>query len=242
VTVKGVGFTGATAVHFGATAVTSGITVSGTGNQLTVKSPAGLAGTEEVTVTVAGYSSVANTADLFTYYSLVPVVYSLSTLIGSQSGGTSVTITGGGFTGATAVTFGTVSAAKFTVNSATSITAVTKAGKPTAVVNVRVTGPSGTSAVSWGDIFTFGPFVSSVSPSSGGPSGGTLVTITGAGFTGATAVHFGATTVTSGITVSATGDQLTVKAPAGSAGTVNLTVTVGGYTSLASTSGQFTYT
>jgi hypothetical protein len=41
VTVNGVGLTGATAVNFGGTAVTSGFTVNGTGTQMMVAAPPG---------------------------------------------------------------------------------------------------------------------------------------------------------------------------------------------------------
>ena len=54
---------------------------------------------------------------------------------------------------------------------------------------------SGTSATSPADQFTFvtpAPTVTSVSPTSGTTHGGTVVTITGTDFTGATAVDFGA--------------------------------------------------
>jgi large repetitive protein len=53
-----------------------------------------------------------------------PVVTGISPASGPLSGGTSVTITGSNFTGATAVSFGGTAAASFTVSSDTSITAV----------------------------------------------------------------------------------------------------------------------
>ena len=64
-----------------------------------------------------------------------------------------MTITGTDFSGATAVTFGSTAAASFTVNSATSITAVSPAG--TGTVNITVTSPDGTSPVVVADQFTY---------------------------------------------------------------------------------------
>jgi hypothetical protein len=63
-----------------------------------------------------------------------------------------VTITGNGFTGATAVAFGGAPAA-FHFVSDTQITATSPAG--TGTVDVKVTGPGGTSATSNGDKFTY---------------------------------------------------------------------------------------
>jgi hypothetical protein len=74
---------------------------------------------------------------------------------GPVSGGTSVTITGSGFTGATAVTFGGTAASSFIVNSDTSITATAPAATAVGPVDVTVTTPSGTSAISSADQFTY---------------------------------------------------------------------------------------
>ena len=63
-----------------------------------------------------------------------------------------MTITGTGFTGATAVDFGTTPATSFTVVSDTTITADSPAG--TGTVDVTVTTPGGTSATSSADQFT----------------------------------------------------------------------------------------
>jgi plastocyanin len=84
----------------------------------------------------------------------VPAVKKLSPKKGPAAGGTSVTVTGSGFTGATAVNFGAVAAAKVTVTSDTSIMAVSPA-EPKGMVDVTVTGPGGKSAVTKGDRFRF---------------------------------------------------------------------------------------
>jgi hypothetical protein len=81
------------------------------------------------------------------------------------------------------------------------------------------------------------PMVSSVSPSGGLPTGGTTVTITGTNFTGATAVNFGATAAT---IISDTATQITATSPAG-VGTVDVTVTTPGGTSVTSPADQYTY-
>ncbi|MFD3417744.1 IPT/TIG domain-containing protein, partial [Streptomyces decoyicus] len=163
-----------------------------------------------------------------------PAVISVSPASGSSAGGNPVTVTGTGFTGATAVRFGPTPSS-FTVNSDTQITATTPSG--TGTVQVTVTTPSGTSNqfVTYAYVATAAPVLSSVAPSSGPAAGGTSVTLTGSGFSGATVVRFGAVSA-SFVVNSAT--QITATAPAGS-GTVQVTVTGPGGTS---NGVPFTYT
>ena len=169
-----------------------------------------------------------------------PTVTSLATTSGPSAGGTSVVITGTGFTGASAVVFGSTSATGFTVNSATQITATAPAGSA-GTVDITVTTTGGTSATGAGDQFTYvaAPTVTSLATTSGPSAGGTSVVITGTGFTGASAVVFGSTSATGFTVNSAT--QITATAPAGSAGTVDITVTTTGGTSATGAGDQFTY-
>lgn len=82
-----------------------------------------------------------------------PVITNVSPTFGPASGGTSVIITGSGFTGTTAVDFGTTSSAFF-ITSDTSITAFSPPHAPQ-VVNIFVTAPSGTSLPNDNSFFTF---------------------------------------------------------------------------------------
>jgi hypothetical protein len=84
------------------------------------------------------------------------VVTSISPNTGMSNGGTTVTITGVNFTGASAVRFGGVAAASFTVNSDTSITAVSPAEAP-GIVDITVTAPGGTSPITAADQFSVTP-------------------------------------------------------------------------------------
>jgi len=84
-----------------------------------------------------------------------PQVAKLVPYTGPETGGTTVTITGLNFTGATAVKFGSKEAASFTVNSPTSITAVSPVGAK-GKVEVTVTTPVGTSYTSPRDTFRYG--------------------------------------------------------------------------------------
>lgn len=122
----------------------------------------------------------------------VPRVSSLSLTVGPASGGSSVTITGTGFTGATEVDFGGVPAAEFSVTSSTSISATTPT-TAAGTVAVTVTTAGQTNVPDANDQFTFvaAPAVSGVRPNRGPISGGTSVLITGSGFTGAVSVAFG---------------------------------------------------
>ncbi|HTW42549.1 MAG TPA: IPT/TIG domain-containing protein [Solirubrobacteraceae bacterium] len=124
-----------------------------------------------------------------------PTVIALDTAAGASEGGTTVRITGANFNDVSAVNFGSASARSFTVGSESSITAVSPPG--TGTVDVTVTTAQGESTTSTADRFSYGPAVTSLSPDSGLPSGGTPVHITGAGFEGATAVDFGAVAATS---------------------------------------------
>ncbi|MGO9880317.1 MAG: IPT/TIG domain-containing protein [Acidimicrobiales bacterium] len=234
ITVTGANFTGATAVDFGSGNLAT-FTVNSS-SSITATSPAG-SGTVNIIVTTAGGTSATSTADQFLYTS-APTVTSVSPSAGPLAGGTSVTVTGANFTGATAVDFGSGNAATFTVNNPSSITATSPSGSGT--VNVTVTTPGGTSATSAADQFSYvaAPTVSSVSPSSGPSAGGTSVTVTGTNLTGASAVDFGSGNTASFTVNSST--SITATSPSGS-GTVNVTVTTSGGTSATSAADQFSY-
>ncbi|WP_111619789.1 IPT/TIG domain-containing protein [Paenibacillus pabuli] len=237
VTLNGTNLNGATAVKFGATAATSYTVNSAT--QITATAPAGSAGTVDVTVTTPGGTSTTSAADQYTYIA-APTITSVSPTWGPTSGGTTVTLTGTNLTDATAVKFGATEATSYTVNSATQITATAPAGSA-GTVDVTVTTPGGTSTTSAADQYTYiaMPTITSMSPTSGPTTGGTTVTLTGTNLTDATAVKFGATEATSYTVNSAT--QITATAPAGSAGTVDVTVTTPGGTSTTSAANQFTW-
>jgi IPT/TIG domain len=167
-----------------------------------------------------------------------PAITGISPTSGTTAGGTVVVITGTGLAGATGVSFGGV-AATITADPSTTLTVKSPPGKGT--VNITVTTPAGTSAVTAADQFTYKappPAVSGVSPSSGPLAGGTVVTITGTGLAGATGVSFGGVAAT----ISAdSATKITVKSPAGKAGTVNITVTTPAGTSAVTSADQFTY-
>ena len=215
--------------------------VTDTGTQIVAVSPAGT-GTVDVTVTTAAGTSATSAADRFTYTTIqtVPTVTGISPTCGPLSGGSSVTVSGTGFTGATAILFGGVPAAGFTSVSATQITAVSPAG--VGVVNVTVSNGVGTSAPSAADQFTYvgAPAVTDISPASGPTTGGTQVTISGTdlGNSSMPVVKFGAAVAT---VISDNGTQIVVVSPPGTAGAVDVVVaTAGGMSTMAATD-KFTY-
>jgi len=234
VVITGANLAGATTVFFGAAHATGYIVNSAT--QITATAPAGT-GTVDVRVATSAGISATSVADQFTYVS-APTVTSVSPTAGPPGGGNTLLITGTGFTGATAVTFGGQAALGYAVDSATQIRAEAPAG--TGTVNVRVTTAGGTSATSAANQYSYAavPTITAVSPTSGPGTGGTSVTITGSNFSGATAVTFGGTAATGYTVNSAT--QITATAPAGT-GTVDIRVTTGGGTSATSVADQFTY-
>jgi hypothetical protein len=160
----------------------------------------------------------------------------LAPSVGPASGGTTVTLTGSGFTGTTGVDFGGTPARSFTVISDDAIQAVAPAG--TGAVPVTVFGGSAPAAGTVVDQYTY-QSVDSVSPSTGPSAGGTWVIVDGAGLTSATEVLFGSTPAPSFYVLS--DSELEALSPPGS-GTQDITVqTLWGGTTPTSVDDQFTY-
>jgi hypothetical protein len=189
VTVTGAGFSGVSGISFGSTAATQYLVNSTT--SITVTSPAGALGIVDVVVTTGDGPSSTSPADKFAYEAL-PAVTAVNPVSSRMAGGGVVTITGTGFTNATTVMFGASLAANYTVVSSTQIT-TTAPAQAAGTVDVIVTTPVGTSAMTTADHFTYeaAPTVGAVSPVVGSTLGSTTVVITGTGYTGATVVDFG---------------------------------------------------
>jgi hypothetical protein len=242
VSITGSGFTAATGANFGSVAAVA-FTVVNDGLVLAT-APAEAAGTVDVTVSTPSGTSSTGTADHFvSTAAAAPAVTGVTAGSGDTTGGDRVLLTGSGFTGASAVTFGTTAAEDFTVLSDTAILAITSA-QAAGTVDVTVTTPAGTSATSGSDHFTAtapsAPAVTGLGVSGGGTAGGTVVTITGSNFTAATEVFFGAVPAAAFVVNSAT--QITAVSPSRAAGTVDVTVTTAGGTSALVTADHFTYT
>jgi uncharacterized repeat protein (TIGR03803 family) len=138
ITILGNGLTGSTAVSFNSTAAAFAVVSD---SEITATVPAG-ATTGAINVTTPGRPLASNVA-----FKVVPQV--LSFLPTSGPAGTSVVITGESLTGASAVSFGSVLATSFTVNSDTQITATVPTGAATGDVAVRTAGGRGQSATAF---------------------------------------------------------------------------------------------
>lgn len=165
VTLTGSNFTGATAVSFGGTPAASFTVVSAT----QIKAVVGGGGAGRINVVApGGTATIAN-------FKMVPVIASFTPDKGTD--GTVITIKGTGFSDANYVTIGGSPARSFSVDSATSITAVVGPG---AAGVVKVTTPGGSSTTT--SVFTYfkPPVIISFSPLTGPV--GTTVTIKGVNF------------------------------------------------------------
>ncbi len=187
VTVTGTGFT-SDALVFVDTAKALGIQVlSDTTLQATV--PRHPQGTVAIDVTTRG--GAAPVPASYSYVAPPSEVTGVAPNLGNVGGTNAVTVTGRGFSFASAVSFGPTPATSFKVVNDTSITAVVPAGTVGAVhVKVVTAGPTGTDTAA--DLYTFSaaPMITSLTPPSGGIAGGTSLVLHGAGFTDATAVSF----------------------------------------------------
>ncbi len=146
---------GGTAASVAVSTPASHGTATAAGTSITYTPAAGYSGTDsfQYTATNTGGTSAPATVTI-TVKSGSPTVTSISPNTGPARGGTSVTITGTNFTGATAVKFGVANATSFSVISATTIIAISPAGA-LGTVSVAVTTAAGTSATGPTDQFTY---------------------------------------------------------------------------------------
>lgn len=215
VVVRGTNLTGATVVRFGGVSAPSFVVNSAT--QLTATVPAGaITGAVSVT-TVAG---TASSAGNFTVtVPPPPTVSSFSPAAGMP--GTLVTLTGTNFVTVRRVLFNGKDTESFVVVSGTSLRATVPFGATTGPVAVINDGGLGQSASAFTvqtppDIETFSPVRGPV---------GTVITLTGKGFTGATGLTVGGTAVTTFTVNSATSITATVPASAAT-GQISVTTSV----------------
>ncbi|WP_162428134.1 IPT/TIG domain-containing protein [Pontibacter pudoricolor] len=209
VTIKGLNFTGATLVYFGSGSTSSFTVVSDTEIKVTVPS---LASTGTVQVRTPNGRALSSS-----YFTVTgaPSITSFSPTSGPV--GTEITILGEKFTGTNIVYVGNGSTTGFTVVSDTELKVTVPALATSGKIIVRTT----TGQVTSRDVFTLtgAPEIHSFTPSLGPV--GTVVTIKGLNFTGATLVYFGSGSTSSFTVVSDTEIKVTVPSLA-STGTVQV--------------------
>jgi peptidoglycan hydrolase-like protein with peptidoglycan-binding domain len=159
IVITGKGFyevSGSDAVTFGGVSAASYTVVSPT--RITAVPPAHDPGTVAVQVANTGGTSDDTGADDYTYEVLpAPTITGVAPDSGATAGGTSVTISGTdfiGLSGASAVTFGGVAAASYTVDSPTQITAKAPAHAE-GTVGVQVTAAGGSTENTTADDFVY---------------------------------------------------------------------------------------
>ena len=181
VTLLGTHFSGVTQVTLGGTTA-PGFILGANGTSLSVNVPAGAA-TGQVFVT---NSMGANLPGLGLTVNQPPAISSFNPSSGSA--GATVNIHGSGLTGTTGVRFGGGPAAAPATITDTLVTVQVPLGSSTGVIELSAPGGVADSTTSYTVIATTAPGITSFAPGSGGP--GTLVTVTGSGFTGTSAVLF----------------------------------------------------
>lgn len=255
VTLTGSWFNGATQVRLDAVPLAAFTVVSN--SQITFTAPAKTAGTYNIfVVTPIGVNAKSPQSTYVYTAPPVATITNVSPNSGPTTGGTPVTVTGTNFVnGGTTLNFGATPGTS--PSCTTTVCTVTSPSGSGGTVDITAVTASGTSTTSPLDQFTYTtptPFVTSVVPNRGGTLGGVnctftpacSLTVNGSGFTGATSIAFGATTVpvcpTAAPVCFSFVDDSTITAvwPAGT-GTKDVTVTTPAGTSPTGASDQFTY-
>jgi hypothetical protein len=178
VTLTGTGLRNATSVQFGSVAAQAITNLSST--QITAVVPSGTF-TAPITVTTLNGTSLATPTPFY----LPPRIDGFDPP--SAQAGTTITLTGVNFTGATQVLLGGTNLPGFTVASTNRITVVLPDGAPSGRWRVVSPGGSADSANSFTSVGRI-PILSDFTPKVGAP--GTVVTLTGINLANATKVEF----------------------------------------------------
>jgi len=242
VSITGNGFTGASGVNFGASPGTN-FKFENDG-LVTVNSPSAQSKDNEVKVSIVFPSTSPPNREVGTFY-----YYTIDPSHGPETGGQVVKISGSGLKEVSAVKFGEMDGVNLQrpppndqyMSGREFLEVTAPSGNKGSDVPVQLVFPveTGNKASVVGTFhYDAAPVVTAVSPTSGVAGGGTTVTVTGTGFTGATSVRFGASNA-SAMTVDSD-TQITATSPAGS-GTVDVTVVMPAGASATSPADQFTY-
>ncbi|MFJ1270227.1 IPT/TIG domain-containing protein, partial [Legionella lytica] len=204
ITLTGTYFTPSSSLTIGGIAATSVTVINST--TLTAIAPAYVNGSLVKSVAVNNGVGSATLINGYTYVATTPSISGVTPNTGPVAGGTTITISGTGFTPTTTVTVDGLAATSITVNSATSLTASTPAyvSGPLAA-NVVVSNEVGSTTLAGG--FTYqasSPTLISITPNQGSLAGGTSVTVVGTNFTPTTTLTIGGVAATSVVMVNAT--------------------------------------
>jgi hypothetical protein len=150
VSITGIGFVPDATVAFGFVPAAAVQVESGT--HITAIAPASFTGSADIRVTNGQGTSDKHGADVYIYGP--PSVVAISPSSGPVTGGTSVTVTGSGFTADAKVIFGFNSAPTVTVQSSTSLVVIAPPGSA-GVADVIVLTPGGDSSASAADEFAY---------------------------------------------------------------------------------------
>ena len=142
----------------GATVTVGGIAAAHTTylgpDAVEIHTPARAPGVADVVVQTAGGDSATSAADKF-FYGTTPAVNLVNVASGPVAGGTRVTVTGSGFTGATVVGFGGVPGTNLSVDSDTKLEVTTPKASTAGPVDVEVVTPVGANPTGEADVFTY---------------------------------------------------------------------------------------
>ena len=219
VTVTGSNFPSSVTITLGGTEATDVVITNSASASFTT--PVHSEGTVDVTMTTPDGQS----GTVFKAFTFVapPVLTSITPDLGSDAGGTEVTLTGTGFQSGATVQFGGGAASGVTGSSATSAGASTPLGSA-GPVDVVFTNPDGqSSTLSAGYMYAAPPSIMSVSPESGSVAGGTAIIVTGTDFVSGATVTVGGAAATGVTFNSAT--SITATTPSGAAGQADVVIT-----------------